>query len=93
MQLFRLSNRERNENSRRIWALWEIAYTCVDFGAALCFTVGSVLFFWKQYETAAIWFFTVGSVLFMAKPGIRLIRELHLLAMGDDDDLARRLRG
>jgi hypothetical protein len=93
MQLFKLANRERTARTRRVWARWEVAYTAVDFTAALCFTVGSVMFFWNSLETAAIWFFTVGSVCFMAKPTIRFVRELHMLAIGDEKDLAQRLGG
>ena len=91
MKLFRHENRQRTHEARRVYALFEIVYTCVDFGAALCFTVGSVLFFWKQYETAAIWLFTIGSVLFMAKPTIRLVREIKLYHMGKMDKLADRV--
>lgn len=91
--LFKTDPRHRgSERTRRTWAMFEIAYTLVDFGAALCFTVGSVMFFWSALETAAIWFFTVGSVLFFAKPSIRLWRELLLLRRGDYEDLAERLR-
>ena len=45
MKLFDHRNRERNADTRRVYALFEIAHTAVDFGAALCFTIGSVLFF------------------------------------------------
>ncbi|EPX79601.1 YrhK family protein [Salipiger mucosus] len=90
MKLFRHENRDRNDDTRRVYALFELAHTSVDFGAAFCFTVGSVLFFWKSLETQAIWLFTVGSVLFMAKPSLRLAREIKLLRMGRYEDLAER---
>jgi len=90
MKLFRHETRQKSAESRRVWALYELAYTLVDFGAAICFTIGSVLFFWNSLETAAIWLFTVGSVLFLAKPTIRLVRELTLLRMGDYEELAER---
>lgn len=54
MKLFRHENRERNHDTRRIYALYELAYTLVDFGAAICFLIGSVLFFWPSVETPAI---------------------------------------
>ena len=92
MPLFSHKNRERNHEMRRVYALFELVYTFVDFAAALCFTIGSVMFFWNALETAAIWFFTIGSVLFFAKPTIRLWRELLLLRRGDYEDLAERLR-
>ncbi|MCA0940474.1 YrhK family protein [Salipiger pacificus] len=93
MKLFDHRNRERNADTRRVYALFEIAHTAVDFGAALCFTLGSVLFFWKRYETEAIWLFTIGSVLFMVKPSLRLAREIKLWRMGKLDRLAEREQG
>ncbi|MDM8164808.1 YrhK family protein [Roseovarius sp.] len=90
MPLFRHENRQRSERSRRLYAAYEIAHTVVDFSAALSFLIGSVLFFWKETETAAIWFFVVGSVLFCVKPTLRLAREIHLLSLGRVDELARR---
>ena len=92
MPLFSHRNRERNHETRRVYALFELVYTFVDFAAALCFTIGSVMFFWDSLMTTATWFFTVGSVFFMAKPTLRLVRELKLAAMGDADDLADRYR-
>lgn len=93
MQLFHHENRQKTARSRRVYALFELAHTAVDFSAAMCFLVGSILFFWQSLETAAIWFFVVGSVLFAVKPTLRLVRELKLAAMGDADDLADRLGG
>ncbi|SNR24870.1 YrhK family protein [Puniceibacterium sediminis] len=90
MNLFDHSNRDRNDGTRRIYALYEIAHTSVDFSAAACFLIGSVLFLWPAYETAAIWLFIIGSVFFMAKPTLRLLRELHLYRMGKLDTLAKR---
>lgn len=90
MQLFSHKNRQRNHETRRVYAAFELLYTVVDFSAALCFTIGSVMFFWDSLMTTATWFFTVGSVFFMAKPTLRLIREVKLAAMGDADDLADR---
>ncbi|MBS8226609.1 YrhK family protein [Vannielia litorea] len=91
MKLFRHENRERNHDTRRIYALYELAYTLVDFGAAICFLIGSVLFFWPSVETPAIWLFTIGSLLFLAKPAIRLAREVKLLRMGKYETLAERV--
>ena len=91
MKLFRHENRERNHDTRRIYALYELAYTLVDFGAAICFLIGSVLFFWPSVETPAIWLFTIGSLLFLAKPAIRLAREGKLLRMGKYETLAERV--
>ncbi|MFP4043738.1 MAG: YrhK family protein [Rhodosalinus sp.] len=71
----------------------EVARAFVDFAAARCVTVGSVLFFWYSSGTAAIRIMTVGPVCFMAKPTIRAVRELHEPAIGDAADLAQRLSG
>ena len=40
MKLFNHANRQRNADTRRVYALFEIAHTLVDFGAAVCFTIG-----------------------------------------------------
>jgi uncharacterized membrane protein YgdD (TMEM256/DUF423 family) len=63
----------------------------VDFSAALCFLIGSILFFRESLMTPATWLFVVGSVLFAAKPTLRLLREVRLYRMGDYADLAERL--
>jgi hypothetical protein len=91
MPLFRHKNRQRSARTRRIYAAFELAYTLCDFTAAVCFLVGSVLFFWNSLETAAIWFFVAGSALFCTRPTIRFARELKLASMGDAEDLADRL--
>ncbi len=91
MKLFHRDRRNDSDRTRRIYAAYELAYTLVDFGAAVCFLIGSVLFFWAAYETPAVWLFVIGSTLFLAKPAIRLARELRLLAEGDYDDLADRI--
>ncbi|SFO88298.1 YrhK family protein [Tranquillimonas alkanivorans] len=93
MQWFRQENREKSDDTRRVYAMYELAYTCVDFAAAASFLVGSILFFWNSLETTAIWFFVVGSALFAAKPTIRFAREIKLASMGDEKDLAKRYGG
>jgi uncharacterized membrane protein YhfC len=92
MRLFYRQNQEQNADTRRVYALYEIAHTTVDFAAAICFTIGSVLFFWSSLETSAIWLFVVGSVCFLIKPSLKLSREIHLWRMGQLDDLADRLQ-
>jgi len=76
--------------TRRLYAVYEIAYTLVDFLAALAFIVGSVLFFYAALQTAGTWLFLVGSILFAVRPTIRLMRELALLAEGGTEDVAER---
>lgn len=93
MQLFRHENRDRNAHTRRVYAAYELARTIVDFIAAFSFLAGSILFFWKAYQTPAIWLFVLGSVCFCLKPTLRLMREFRLLSIGDTDDLAERYEG
>jgi uncharacterized membrane protein YhfC len=92
MGLFDHRNRERNADTRRVYAAYEIAHTVVDFLAATCFLVGSVLFLWARYETEAIWLFILGSVFFCVKPTLRLAREVQLWRMGQLDKLVNRVR-
>jgi len=75
---------------RRRYARFEIAYTLADFGAAFSFVIGSIFFFSERLMTAGTWLFLIGSILFAAKPSIRLIREIKLAAMGEDEELAER---
>ncbi|MDW4498594.1 YrhK family protein [Sulfitobacter sp. D35] len=91
--LFHRERRNQNPRSQRVYALFEIAYTVVDFTAALLFLVGSVMFLSEDWQTVGTWLFIVGSCCFMAKPTIRLVRELKLAAIGDTEDLAKRLNG
>ncbi|WP_407494458.1 YrhK family protein [Pseudooceanicola sp. MF1-13] len=90
-RLFQHENREKSQETRRVYALFELVYTLVDFGAALCFIVGSILFFYESLMTPATWLFVIGSVLFAVKPTLRLVREIKLISMGDTKDVASRL--
>ncbi|SMC80685.1 YrhK family protein [Primorskyibacter flagellatus] len=90
MQLFRHSNRTRNAKTQRVYAAYELAYTLVDFAAAISFTIGSVLFLWDSMKAPAIWLFIIGSFCFLCKPSLRLMRELKLWRMGKVDQLAKR---
>ncbi len=88
MQLFRHETRQKNATTRRLYARYELAHTVVDFLAAVFFLVGSVLFFWNELETSAIWCFVLGSLLFCVKPTLRLAREIHLWRVGKLKTLA-----
>lgn len=90
MKLFRHSNRESSDASRTVYARFELVYTFVDFMAAFCFIVGSILFFFETEQIPATWFFLIGSFLFAGKPTLRLMREIKLYRMGDVKDLAKR---
>lgn len=64
---------------RRLHALYDIAYTLVDFSAAVLFIVGSWMFFYASLMTAGTWLFLIGSVLFAVRPTLRLAREIATL--------------
>ena len=57
---------------------YQVVRTLVDFGAATCFVIGSVCFFFASTATVADWLFLVGSVLFALKPTIDVARSAHL---------------
>jgi len=61
-----------------IYWRYQVVRTAVDFGAAACFVVGSVFFFYKSLNYAADWLFLAGSILFAIKPTIDMIRSVHL---------------
>jgi hypothetical protein len=65
---------------RHVEIFWryQVVRTAVDFGAALCFVVGSAFFFFASMTTPADWLFLVGSILFAIKPTIDMVRSLHL---------------
>ncbi|EEB83009.1 YrhK family protein [Roseobacter sp. GAI101] len=92
MKLFDHKNREASEASRTLYARFELAHTFVDFMAAVCFIVGSILFFFESEQIPATWLFLIGSFLFAAKPTLRLVREIKLYRMGDVKDLAKRAK-
>jgi hypothetical protein len=78
-----------NPRQRRAYAAFEIAYTTVDFGAALSFVIGSILFFYSDLQTEGTWMFLVGSILFALKPTIRLTRELVHVSLGKTSVVAK----
>jgi hypothetical protein len=82
MGLFSPENRTKNERNKRIYAIYELAFTIADFCAALAFMVGSIMFYFEAWQTIATTFFLVGS--------IRVLRELRYAHIGDVDDLADR---
>ncbi|MDF1607177.1 YrhK family protein [Hoeflea sp. YIM 152468] len=90
MALFQQDSATRTPQQRKLYALYELTYTIVDAAAALFFLVGSILFFYQSQQDPAIWLFVIGSACFALKPVLRVVREFHLLALGDIDDLAAR---
>lgn len=90
MTLFHRDRRDDSPAHRKLYARFELAYTVVDFVAALLFVVGSVMFFSDGWQTFGTWLFLVGSICFAAKPTLRLVREIRLYRMADSKDLADR---
>ncbi|MGJ8611995.1 MAG: YrhK family protein, partial [Octadecabacter sp.] len=74
-------NHTRSDAHKRIFANCELAYTTVDFAAALMFVVGSILFFSEETAYVATWLFLIGSVFFGMRPTIKLYRELSYLKL------------
>ncbi len=67
-----------------IYWRYQVVRTGVDFGAASCFVLGSLFFFFKSTQTAALVLFLVGSVLFAIKPTIDFVRSIHLRRLPTD---------
>ena len=89
--LFHIDRRNQNAHSRKVYAMFEIIYTIVDFLAALLFLIGSIMFLSESWEAFGTWLFILGSIMFAAKPALRLVRELKLAALGDTEALAERI--
>ncbi|MFS4439418.1 YrhK family protein [Paracoccaceae bacterium GXU_MW_L88] len=83
MAMFDPKNHTRSPEHERIYALYAMAYTIVDFSAAVLFVIGSVLFFSESTTYAATWLFLIGSVLFGARPTITLLREVAYMRSGE----------
>ena len=78
MKLFDHKLRSATERHERAVRHYELARTLVEFLAALCFIVGSILFFYAALQFAGTWLFLIGSILFAVRPTMRLMLELHL---------------
>ncbi|MGD8831662.1 MAG: YrhK family protein [Pseudomonadales bacterium] len=89
MRLFDPDNHTRSEAHRKIHAAYAVAYTTVDFIAALLFIVGSILFFRSETTYAATWLFLIGSIFFAMRPTISLLRELAYLRAGDYQEVTQ----
>jgi hypothetical protein len=73
---------------RHVEIFWryQVVRTAVDFGAAMCFVVGSAFFFFASMTTPADWLFLLGSILFAIKPTIDMVRSLHLRGLPAPDN-------
>jgi uncharacterized membrane protein YgdD (TMEM256/DUF423 family) len=87
MRLFNPDNDTRSQKHKELYALFTLAYTIVDFLAALMFIVGSILFFKEDTAYIATWLFLVGSICFGLRPTITMLRELAYIRAGDYSDL------
>lgn len=92
MKLFDATNHTRTQAHREIHAYAALAYTLVDFTAALMFIIGSVLFFDKSTVYTGTWLFLIGSICFALRPTITLLREIAYIRLGDYQDAAGDLR-
>ncbi len=81
----------KHPDQRRRYALYELAYTFVDFSAAILFIIGSVMFFSDEWTYTGTWLFVIGSICFALKPTIRIVREIHMIAKGRADAVADNL--
>jgi hypothetical protein len=78
MKLLDPALRDLSPRHLEIYWRYQLVRTAVDFGAALCFVLGSAFFFSSSMSRAADWLFLAGSILFAVKPTIDMIRSLHL---------------
>lgn len=74
--MFDPANHTRSAAHRRIYVWHKIAYTAVDFLAAVLFIVGSILFFDQSTTYAGTWLFLIGSIFFALRPTTTLVREV-----------------
>jgi len=84
----------RDLSPRHLELYWryQVVRTGVDFGAALCFVVGSIFFFFASTDLVATWLFLIGSILFAIKPTIDMVRSLHLRRLPEDGGQADQSR-
>ena len=82
MKLFRTRRFDASSRHRQVYSAYEIAYTSVDWLAAVLFVIGSIMFLYDDLMHAGTWLFIIGSMCFALRPSIRLARELHLARLG-----------
>ncbi|MEM7057058.1 MAG: YrhK family protein [Pseudomonadota bacterium] len=90
MKIFNPGTHHQSLDHARTYALFELAYTAVDFLAAMLFLIGSILFFDEATTYLATWLFVIGSFCFALKPTLKLLRELKYWRMGKFDQLAEK---
>lgn len=57
---------------------YEFYYNVNDILIALWFIIGSILFFYEATSFAGTWLFLIGSIQLLIRPGIRIVRSVHL---------------
>lgn len=92
MNLFDPRHKHVSPEHARLYALYELLFTAVDFSAAALFVIGSILFFDESTVELGTWLFLIGSIFFALKPTIRLAREWHMFRLGKLNALADRAR-
>jgi hypothetical protein len=70
---------------------FEMASIANEFLIAVCFTVGSVAFYWEELFYLGVTLFVVGSVLIGARPLMRFVRRIQLtrITRGTPQEVAR----
>lgn len=86
-RFFHPGNRHLSPRHEIIHARFEVAYTVVDFLAALCMIAGAILYFMEHTIQHAMWAALIGSVFMALRPTIRLLREIAYLRAGRYDML------
>ena len=74
----RQSQEFKSPQHAQVHGRYETIYDTNDFLAALCFVIGSALFFSEQTKTAGTWLFLIGSVLFLVRPFIHVVRDFRI---------------
>ncbi len=57
---------------------YEVASIVNDLLIGIWFLIGSFLFFHESTVTVGTWLFVIGSAELLIRPGIRLVRHLHI---------------
>jgi len=77
-QLENVVDREVLEAERVIHERLEWLHIVNDYCSAVTFLVGSILFLYAKYQTAATWLFIVGSVFFLIGPILRTFNKHYV---------------
>ena len=87
MKIFQPQNSNASPEHERIYAIYEVWYTAVDFLAASLFLVGSMMFFRSSTQVPATWLFVIGPLCFALNlMGYAKVppAHLHIVALLDE---------